>query len=127
MKNKTFTVSTALLDTNTVQVVETYLDITTTVFTGNSEIKRHYPVMMQMINGTGQTIKYNIFSSSEEYAEYVEDATNFDLVTLHNSEKIFWRASQNMPIPYKLVIQMPAGTSSTAFIIECINYHPRLS
>lgn len=120
MINKTITITQAELDTNAVVEKNVYLDITESTVINNEKTYRYYPNIIQLINQTGQTIKYNFISNDSEYTKYTKDATNYALITLHNNEKYIWRRTEVLPIVSKILVQMPTGSSSADFIVESI-------
>lgn len=123
MKNKSFTVTAAQLNTHGV------ID-TTTVLSGipafpctDTRVRYYYPKRVQFINKSGQDVGVNIFSSPTEYAEYTASPVNFDFFTVPSATVFNMGTSENLPNAYKIDVQLSGVVTATGNLtIECIGY-----
>lgn len=126
MKNKTFTVSKAELDSHNVKTITTYLDIDDTSPSGATESRRYYPKKVNFINTSGIEVKANIFSSDAEIALYTADPTNYDFFSIPTGTSLILTAGNILPTAFKILVQAPVGVATTGMSIECIGYQPRM-
>ena len=124
MKNKTFTVSKAQLDTNANIELTTYLDINDVSPSGATESRRYYPRKINFLNTSGVAVKANIFSSDDEIAKYTADPTNYDFFTISSGTSLILTASVILPTAYKIYVILPSGVATAGMTIECIGYQP---
>jgi len=123
MENRKFTVSGSVLNGHTDVVFDTYIQKT---FGYNApETITYYPVKIQLINGTGQDAEVNILSNMDEYAEYLATPANFRGFTVKSGITVNLSSTNILPSAHKMIVNVPSGTCSGNFDIDCIQYVPR--
>jgi hypothetical protein len=121
MKVKNFTITSANLQTGSIQLIND-VPLTETVTppqnNDNNPIIFYYPKQLLIRNNTGCEIGFNAFSSNEEYAEYQRDTTNFQLIRIPNniSYECYLHKTE------KIIVQKISGTASSNLIVQCMNY-----
>lgn len=125
MRNSSFTVSTADLNTHAIQTLDvSYTE--TMIKSGITDSYTFFPKKLQIINNTGINIKMNIISSQDELDLYNADPTRYDLFTVLNNTTVVFTPNTILPPVYKLLIQAPSGTASAALVVEAIGFQPKL-
>jgi hypothetical protein len=126
MKNQKFTILASELNTNTVQEINTYLDLLVSSPAGGTETRRAYPNKVQYINKSGIDLQTNIFSSAAEYADYQADDSNYNMFTILNNTSVVLTSQSLLPTAYKILVLAPSGsTASGTLVIDCIGYQPK--
>ena len=85
----------------------------------NGEINYYYPKELSIYNTSGVVLGLNIFSSTEEYNEFLQDATNFHAIRIYTNSTY---ANQKVPKIEKVLIRKFNGNATSAIDIQFINY-----
>jgi hypothetical protein len=125
MYNKNFSVSSAALNTNAVQTIDTFLQMPYSGL-GVTQSTIYYPRKVQIINKTGADVNMNIFSNSGEINDYAKSGTNYELFTIQNNTTVVMTTVDILPYSHRMVFQMPTGSATTSLIVQCICYQPQV-
>lgn len=126
MINQTFTVPQATLSAHSVSGVVTGRSQTETTGAGKSHTWIEYPTRIKFINRSTIDVKVNFANDADNLSGILASPSDYPMFTILGgttaTQEIWETKTDSLPKAYGVVVQAPAGTASSTFDIECINY-----
>lgn len=121
MKNKVFTVTASELNTgNEILVNPIPIGYNVETFAQDfNKINYFYPKQITIINNTKADLGINIFSSTNEYNDYLKDNTDYDFILLNNGSVL---NNSNALKSQSILVKKLNGFAESDLVIQCINY-----
>lgn len=122
MLSKKITITTTQLDTHEVVSGIVFIETMESGVIGGPVYTSLYPKGIQIKNETAISVGFTLIASDEEFNDYVEDDTNFDLIVLADHEAINFTDWYPIPRAKYLIVKGVASSSDTDLDIYFINY-----
>jgi len=126
MINQVFTIPQATLSAHSVSGVITGRIQTETTGAGKSSTWVEYPTRIKFINRSGIDVKVNFAENSDTLSGILASPSSYPMFTILGgttaTQELWETKTDSLPKAYGVVVQAPAGSASSTFDIECINY-----